>query len=327
VFSNQKKESNVNSQNISTIHDSNKINIENSQVSNSENREKKAGFGFLKKKKVENESQNNIPPIINNTNNLNSDTPQEEKKGTTGFKFIKNKTANKENNTSQNVNQLVNENFIKTNNENKLNLLTLESLMNSENLFSNPNNNQDASVLSNDKQKINIRSINENDNEDKLYLDNTPLNENRLESNLNTDISQKDKTSDSKKGFNFLKKKIDKTIEKEIEKEYTNMDDSDSKSLKSLKYNNNIKQDNISVNLDTNEDDNKSIHNANTSFITNPLKEKENHNAAYTKLYSDQKKKDTNQSISSNVNVTAKVSSSSSIINNVSLFYLYINLI
>jgi hypothetical protein len=257
----------------------------NAHVSNSQNSQAEAPkktFSFVKSKnKAEptatapssdniniNAYSNNFSSSIPSNTNTNNQTssPQTQTK-TNSFNFIKNKTTVKEkessiNNTSNSgINAYSNANP-NLSSDKKPDFSTLDNLLNEKESYFN-------SILNQEKEKQNIKE--------------EPINNNNINNIDDPAIITATQPSSSKGAFSFLKKKApanttnQSTTPKQIEKfdninNPSNFDDniSDTKSFTSLRINNNIKQDNISVHLDKDEDDIKSIkdvNNTSTSFI------------------------------------------------------------
>lgn len=218
---------------------------------------------------------------VTDVNTSNFET--KEKKS---FNFIKKNNPAINPNPNSNANSNVNVNNYNTENigTNKLNY-TLDSLMND-----NFNDKGLMSKLENAYNEDNLHSgvnANTNVNNTSIHLS-TQENNNYTEKDNNPNVSM---TESKKKGFNFVKKKADdqQSHKAQLDKEEVanndqQLNDSDVKSLRSLRINNNIINDNISVNLEANEE---AINVNNTSIITNPLKD----------LRSNETKKDRKESI------------------------------
>jgi hypothetical protein len=255
----------------------------NAHVSNSQNSQAEAPkktFSFVKNKNKADptatapSSDNiNINAYSNNfsssipSNTINQTSAPQTQTKTNSFNFIKNKTTVKEkessiNNTSNSgINAYSNPNP-NLSSDKKPDFSTLDNLLNEKESYFN-------SILNQEKEKKNIKE--------------EPINNNNINNIDDPVIITATQPSSSKGAFSFLKKKApanttnQSTTPKQIDKfdninNPSNFDDniSDTKSFTSLRINNNIKQDNISVHLDKDEDDIKSIkdvNNTSTSFI------------------------------------------------------------
>lgn len=241
----------------------------------------KKSFNFVKSKNKSEQVSTQLESQSTNSTTVNQNSvPQTQTQPkTNSFNFIKNKSSTKENekemsnNTSNTFSNLSNTLINSNPNipvDKKPDFSTLDNLLSEKESYFN-------SILNQEKQKQN-------------NIEETCINNNNLEDPLptssNNQLNQQ-VSSSSKAAFSFLKKKNanttnQSTTQKEHESNYQyqlkdkdypgNYDDniSDTKSFTSLRLNNNIKQDNISVHLDRDEEEIKSVkdvNNTSTSFI------------------------------------------------------------
>jgi hypothetical protein len=263
-------------------------------------------------------NSNSSSAANNNNNNHTGINPSSK---VNNFKFIKSKNTNSNvispvssREINNNLTSLISPNLGKNNTDSgskKSDFANLDNLLNEkENYYFNSENNLNTLGITqiNQNNQNNQNALNNNsnsstqnaNNNDKETLFSTfsqfsQVKDDFLEAagtNENNILSYNQ--GETKKSFGFLKKKAEGKNENNFNnKNNMNMsnikdqenqikeEDWDNRSLKSLKINNNIKSDNIVMQIDKDEEDNKSIKNvADTSCISNPMKESPSNNAA-----------------------------------------------
>jgi hypothetical protein len=247
---------------------------------------KGTGFDFLKKRHPD--SITNSDPNISNNSKEDSNTASNK---ANNFKFIKSK------NTTVNVispasNKELNNNLADIassgligNSANSDSASKKSDFVNLDNLL-NEKENYFNSILNADLSTNHLNNQNVLNSSSHIITNNE-----KEETSDNKDISPHiiNNPPEVKKSFGFLKKKVegktentgnilqsklnpDPTLDAALTQDNNVKDeDWDNRSFKSLKINNNIKSDNIFMNI---EEDNKSIKNmGDTSCISNPMKE------------------------------------------------------
>lgn len=253
-----------------------------SQNNETEKKSEKKTFAFIKSKKLQSTQKNDsaIDDLQGSTNEQTSlpyKAPQigEQNKSTPSF-LKKSKKSSQQSPPAKKDLEKEKANISETNPP-----ISIENFLDeNQNILSSTINREDNDISMNDSVKEDYNNINE-------YQDFSNISNNRQTENRQgvSQVSENNKEKSKDKGFSFLKKKPkeEKQLE-ENEKSKLNYDD-DTKSLKSLKINNNFINDNISVNLEEDLKD-KSVNLTHSNF---QIGRKESHPKINTQTTSSQK--------------------------------------
>lgn len=255
---NQNQSGNTNSQNKSRSNNNQNDTLNNEQI-------KPAGFSFVKKKQptvAETIRDSEINKTANQIDNAQKFTSA--KTSSTGFAFIKKTNSEVEISVDKSLlklnKPLSNINSNKLDNEQNWNIInnqTYNTTKDYDKLNTFLDANQDI-LSTNFITSENTNATGKNYKDDNnLNVNHTTANDSETLSVINTSNDEANKVASKKAGFGFLvKKKVIHPVEEPVKISYESTLNDLNSSINSSKFNNDLINENISVNL--NDEDNKS---------------------------------------------------------------------